>query len=101
MTVTADKGTVQTVAQIVGREIRDTDLRAQTDEGTLTFVLIDCNFEDSTRVIDRVVLALKDHSFPTSLRIDVGAACYPTHAVDADSLKHQALSHPLVSWRAQ
>jgi hypothetical protein len=101
MSVPGDTGTVQAVAQIISREIRDTDLRAQTDEGTLTFVLIDCNFEDSTRVIDRVVLAMKDHGFPTSFRVDVGAACYPTHAVDGGSLKQQALSHPLVSWRVQ
>jgi hypothetical protein len=29
----------------------------------------------------------------------VGAACYPTHAVDAESLKRQALSRPIVNWR--
>jgi hypothetical protein len=29
----------------------------------------------------------------------MGAACYPTHAVDADSLKQRALSRPVVSWR--
>jgi hypothetical protein len=41
-----------------------------------------------------------DHyDFPTPLRISVGAACYPTHAVDAESLKRQAVSHPVVSWR--
>ena len=33
------------------------------------------------------------------MRIAVGAACYPTHAVDADSLKRQALSRPIVNWR--
>jgi len=38
MTVTADEGTLQDVAQIIGRETRDTDLLAHTDEGTLTLV---------------------------------------------------------------
>lgn len=101
MTVTADDGTMQEVAQIIGREIRDTDLLGHTDEGTLALVLLDTDFEHSTRVIDRVVSRMESHEFPTALRIAVGAACYPTHAVDAGSLKRQALSHPLASWRVK
>lgn len=99
MTVTADEGTLQDVAQMIGSEIRETDLLAHTDEGTLTLVLLDTDFGDSTKVVNRVVLQLDRHGFPTALRITVGAACYPTHAVDVGSLKHHALSHPLVSWR--
>jgi len=33
------------------------------------------------------------------LRIAVGAACYPTHAIDAESLKRQAMTRPIVNWR--
>ena len=33
------------------------------------------------------------------VRISVGAACYPTHAVDAESLRKKALTHPVVNWR--
>ncbi len=55
MTVTADNGTMQEVALIVGREIRDTDMLGHTDEGTLALVLLDSDYEHSTRVIDRVV----------------------------------------------
>jgi hypothetical protein len=46
------------------------------------------------------VSRIENYEFPTALRIAVGAACYPTHAVDADSLKRQALSRPIVNWRA-
>jgi GGDEF domain-containing protein len=99
MTVTADDGTLQEVAQVIGREIRDTDLLGHTDKGTLGLVLLDADFDHSTRVIDRLVSRIESYKFPTALRIAVGAACYPTHAVDADSLKRQALSRPLVSWR--
>ena len=88
---------LQEVAQIIGREIRDTDLLGHTDEGTLALVLLDTDFEHSTRVIDRVVSRMESHEFQTALRIAVGAACYPTHAVDAGSLKRQALSHPLAT----
>jgi GGDEF domain-containing protein len=99
MTVTADEGTLQEVADIVGREVRDTDVLGHTDRGTLTLVLLDADFEHSTRVIDRVVSRIENYEFPNALRIAVGAACYPTHAVDAESLKRQALSRPIVHWR--
>ena len=97
--VTADDGTVEEVAQVIGREVRDTDLLGKTDKGSLALVLLDADFDSSTRVIDRVVSRIDSYDFPTPLRISVGAACYPTHAVDADSLKRQAVSRPVVSWR--
>ena len=100
MTVTADAGTVQEVAQIIGSQVRDTDLIGHTDKGTLALVLLDSDFEHSARVIDRLVSRIENYEFPTALRIAVGAACYPMHAVDADSLKQQALSHPIVNWRS-
>jgi GGDEF domain-containing protein len=99
MMMTADDGTVQEVAGLVGREVRDTDLLGHTDRGMLALVLLDSDFENSTRVIDRLVSRIENYEFPTALRIAVGAACYPTHAVDAESLKRQALSRPIVNWR--
>jgi hypothetical protein len=62
-------------------------------------VLLDADFEHSSGVIDRVISRIEKHEFTTALRIAVGAACYPTHAVDSESLKKQALSRPIVSWR--
>jgi GGDEF domain-containing protein len=97
--VTADDGTVEEVAQIVGREIRDTDLIGHTEKGTLSLVLLDADYDNSARVIDRLVQRIDNYDFPTPLRISVGAACYPTHAVDSPSLKRQAVSRPVVSWR--
>jgi len=99
MMVTADDGTVHEVAQIICREVRDTDLIGLTDRGMLSVVLIDADFEHSTHVIDRLVTRIDNYEFPTALRIAVGAACYPSHAVDAESLKRQAISHPIVNWR--
>ena len=100
MMVTADDGTLQEVAQIIGREVRDTDVLGHTGKGTLALVLLDTDFEHSSRVIDRVVSRIENYEFQTALRIAVGAACYPTHAVDADSLKRQAISRPVVNWRS-
>ena len=99
MTVTADDGTLHEVAQLIVREVRDTDLIGHTDRGTLALVLLDADYEHSERVINRLVARIENYEFPTQMRIAVGAACYPTHAVDADSLKRQALSHPIVNWR--
>jgi GGDEF domain-containing protein len=99
MVMTADDGTVFEVAQLIGKEVRDTDLLGHTEKGTLALVLLDADFDSSTRVIDRLVARIENYKFPTPLRINVGAACYPTHAVDAESLKRQALAHPIVNWR--
>ena len=101
MMVTADDGTVLEVAQIIGKEVRDTDLMGHTEKGTLSLVLIDADFEHSTRVIDRLVSRIENYEFPTALRIAVGAACYPTHAVDAETLKREALAHPIVNSRGR
>jgi hypothetical protein len=101
MTVTADDGTLQEVAQVIGRDVRDTDLLGHTDKGTLGLVLLDADFDHSTRVIDRLVSRIQSYKFPTALKIAIGAACYPTHAIVADSLKRLALSRPLVSWRGE
>jgi GGDEF domain-containing protein len=93
-----DDGTLRDVAQIIGREVRDTDLLGHTDRGTLSIVLLDADFEHSARVVDRLVSRIENYEFPTALRITVGAACYPTHAIDGPSLKRQAISHPIVNW---
>jgi GGDEF domain-containing protein len=97
--VTADDGILDEVAQVVGREVRDTDLLGKTEKGTLSIVLLDADFDNSARVIERVVARIDSYDFPRPLRISVGAACYPTHAVDAESLKQQAVSRPVASWR--
>jgi hypothetical protein len=99
MLVTADVGAVHEVAQLIGREIRDTDLLGRTDKGTLALVLLDADFEHGVRVIDRLISRIDNYEFPTALRIAIGAACYPTHAIDGESLKGQALSRPIVNWR--
>jgi hypothetical protein len=99
MMVTADDGTLHEVANLICREVRDTDLLGHTEKGTLALVLLDADFEHSSRVINRVVQRIENYEFPTALRIAVGAACYPTHAVDAETLKRKAMSQPLVNWR--
>lgn len=99
LTLEADDGTVHKVATIVGHEVRDTDLLGITENGMLSIVLLDSDYGNSAKVIDRLVQRIDSTDFPAPLRISLGAACYPTHAVDADSLKRQAISHPVANWR--
>lgn len=99
MTVAADQGTVGEVAQIIRNEVRDTDVLGVTTHGLLSLVLLDADYENSTRVIDRLVERMNHYDFPSPLRLSVGAACYPTDAVDAESLQKQAVSHPVICWR--
>ena len=99
MTMTADEGTVEEVAEIVRHEVRDTDVLGFVSQGLLSLVLLDADYDNSTKVIDRLVQRMDHYDFPAPLRISVGAACYPTHAVDAESLRQQAVSHPVVNWR--
>jgi GGDEF domain-containing protein len=101
ITMTADEGTLQEVAQLIGDEVRDSDLLGQTDEkGTLALLLLDSDFDNSTRVIERVISRIENYEFLSPMRIAVGAACYPTHAVDVDALKRRAMSRPIAKWRA-
>ena len=97
--VTADEGTVQEVADIVGREVRETDLLGHTDNGSVTIALLDADLEHSAQVIERLGSRIEHYEFPTALRIAVGAACYPTHAIDAAALKREAMARPIVNWR--
>ena len=100
LTVDADRGTVGDVATIVGHEVRDTDLLGLPDNGMLALVLLDADYESSRKVIERLVQRIDSYDFAAPLRISMGAACYPTHAVDSTSLKREAIRHPVVSWRS-
>jgi GGDEF domain-containing protein len=99
--VTADSDTVREIGQIVGREIRETDRLGHTGRGALGVMLLDTGFDDSTRVIDRLMGRIERSEFPEPLRIAVGAACCPTHAADPAGLMHQATMRPVVNWRPQ
>jgi GGDEF domain-containing protein len=101
VSVAADDGTVQDVARMIGKEIRDTDVIGLTKDGMLALVLLDADFDHSAKVIDRLVSRMEHHGFPHQLRIALGAACYPTDAVDASSLKRRATSRPIVNWRGR
>jgi GGDEF domain-containing protein len=83
------------IARLVGLEVRETDLLARTEPTRLSMVLLDADLENSRRVIDRVMSRLTHYEFPVPLSIAVGAACCPTHGVDAASLMREAVRRPI------
>jgi GGDEF domain-containing protein len=101
ITVTADEGIVEDVAHIVGNEIRDTDPLGMVGNGGLELVLLDADFESSRKVVDRLIQRIVSYDFRTPLHLSMGVACYPTHAVDSQSLRNRALTHPALSWRRE
>ena len=85
------------IARLISREVRETDLLAQTATGRLSLVLLDADMPNSLQVIERLMARLDHYQFPQPLAIQVGAACCPTHGADVDSLKRAAESrsvHP-------
>ena len=98
-TVSADDETMHEIAQVLNNEMRDRDLLGYTDAGTLALVLRSTDYQRSIRVINRLTAKLEQHSFSAPVHIAVGAACYPTHAMGAESLKRWAVSHPVASCR--
>ena len=99
VTVTADERTILEVAQLINDEMRDHDLFGFADEGTLSLVLRGTDYSHSVRVIDRLLSRLEAHQFPMPIQIALGAACYPMHAMGAESLKRWALAHPIACCR--
>ena len=99
VTMTADERTIREVAQLVNDEMRDHDLFGFADEGTLSLVLRGTDYSRSVRVVDRLLSRLETHQFATPIQIALGAACYPMHAMGAESLKRWALAHPIACCR--
>ncbi len=88
---------VRQIARLISREVRETDLLAQTATGRLSLVLLDADMPNSLQVIERLMARLDHYQFSQPLAIQVGAACCPTHGADVDSLKRAAESrsvHP-------
>lgn len=86
---------VREVARLISRDVRETDLLSHTARGQLSVVLLDADLESSLRVIDRLMARLDHYEFAQPLSIEVGAACCPTHGVDAESLRRAAESRPV------
>jgi len=77
--------------------VRETDLISHTSHNQLSVVLLDADLENAIGVVDRLMARLDHYDFPRPLTFEVGAACCPTHGVDAESLRRAAESRPVRS----
>ena len=83
------------LARLVSREVRETDLLSQNEQGSLSVVLLDSDLENAMRVLDRLLSRLEHYEFGSPTAIAVGAACCPTNGADVDSLRRAAEPRPL------
>jgi GGDEF domain-containing protein len=81
---------VREIARLISRDVRETDLLAQTAPGRLSVVLLDADLQNSMGVIERVMSRLDHYVFSRPLTIQIGAACCPTHGADVESLRRAA-----------
>ena len=96
-----DADAVREIARLVSREVRETDLLSAEDEGRLAMVLLDADLPNSQRVIERLMSRLEHYQFSMPMDIEVGAACCPTHGVDADTLRRVAERHAAAARRPE
>jgi GGDEF domain-containing protein len=78
------------IARLISRDVRETDLLAETDQGRLSLVLLDADLPNSMNVIERLRSRLDAYAFPEPLTLEIGAATCPTHGADVDSLRRAA-----------
>jgi GGDEF domain-containing protein len=93
------KPLVRLIAGLVGRQLRETDLLAQTAKGRLSIVLLDADLQSSMGVVERLLARLEHYAFSRPIAIKVRAACCPTHGADAESLLRAAESGSVVQRR--
>jgi GGDEF domain-containing protein len=92
LVVAADDWMVKELARLIGCAVRNTDLLARTADGMLSLLLVGTDGERAGQVIKRINHHLQRYVATPALQISVGAACCPTHAIQADELLRQALS---------
>ena len=88
VSLAADEGTVREVGQVLGKEIRDTDLLGHAGKGALAVVLLDADFDQSATVIDRPDdpyrgLRLPDHASDCSRGRLLPHACRGCRFIEA------------------
>jgi hypothetical protein len=97
----ADDAVIQTIVETFADAVRDTDLMGYLEHAALGLVLLDADFERSTPVIDRLMSRLDTSKLDSTVRIAVGAACYPSDGVDAGSLQREAMTRHVATCRGR
>ncbi len=94
------KEAARELARVISRVVRETDILSPGEDGRLSVVLLDADFDNSLQVVDRLMSRVEHYEFATPAAITVGAACCPTHGADIVSLRSAAESRPVHTRRA-
>ena len=87
------------LAHVISHVVRETDILSPGDDGRLSVVLLDADFQNSMNVVDRLMARVEHYEFATPAAISIGAACCPTHGADLESLRSAAESRPVQTRR--
>ncbi len=78
------------VAGLLKEEIRATDIIGRLDQERFGIALLHADSDDTVKVGERIRQLIENYMFNQAsqgnLTISVGAACFPTHVGDTDSL---------------
>jgi hypothetical protein len=88
------------LARVVGRVVRETDILSPAEDGRLSVVLLDADFDSSMQVVERLMTWVEHYEFKTPTSFSIGAASCPTHGVDLVSLRSAAASRSVQPRRA-
>ena len=81
---------VRQIARLISRDVRETDLLAETNQARLSLVLLDADLQNALTVIERLRARLDAYAFPKPLTLEISAATCPTHGADVESLRRAA-----------
>lgn len=93
------KDLARQLAHVISHVVRETDILSPSDDGKLSVVLLDADFQNSMNVVDRLMARVEHYEFTTPAAISIGAACCPTHGADIESLRSAAESQPVQTRR--
>jgi GGDEF domain-containing protein len=90
LVVAADEWLMRELGRIIRCAVRNTDLLGRHADGMLSLLLSGIDYQRAGAVIDRLNDQLKGYR-SAPVRIRIGAACCPTHAISSDELFRVAL----------
>lgn len=90
-----DESMANTISQLIRDEIRNTDVVGRIGEDRFFVILHQADFQQAREIGERIRLRIKNYSFvfkDQEIRktVNIGGACFPTHANDMDSLVARA-----------
>lgn len=91
--VAADEWIVKELARLIRFAVRDTDLLGRTSDGALSLMLAGIDAEGAASVVERLNGHIGRYRMSPAMKISIGMASCPAHAVRMDDLLRCAMAH--------